>query len=53
MSYFIFTEKIFMNEPIKIFNHGRLKKEIFTYIDDSKWTISSLNINKKIFNLII
>ena len=53
MSYFIFTEKIFMNEPIKIFNHGRLKRD-FTYIDDIvSGIISSLNINKKysIYNL--
>lgn len=33
MAYFSFTQKIFAGEPIKIFNHGDMKRD-FTYIDD-------------------
>ncbi|WP_210366118.1 NAD-dependent epimerase [Bacillus sp. REN3] len=33
MAYFSFTEKILKGEPIKVFNHGKMKRD-FTYIDD-------------------
>lgn len=37
MAYFSFTDKFFKGEPIKIFNNGDLKNDLyrdFTYIDD-------------------
>ena len=33
MAYFLFTEAILKNKPIKVFNHGRMSRD-FTYIDD-------------------
>jgi len=33
MAYWIFTEKIFNGEPIRVFNHGNMLRD-FTYIDD-------------------
>jgi len=33
MAYFLFTEAILNNKPIKIFNHGEMLRD-FTYIDD-------------------
>jgi UDP-glucuronate 4-epimerase len=33
MALFIFTRAILANEPIQIFNHGRMARD-FTYIDD-------------------
>ena len=33
MAYYGFTQKIFAGEPIKIFNHGNMKRD-FTYVDD-------------------
>ncbi len=33
MSYFLFTEAILKNQPIKVFNYGKMKRN-FTYIDD-------------------
>jgi UDP-glucuronate 4-epimerase len=33
MAYFSFTKKILNNEPIDIFNHGKMKRD-FTFIDD-------------------
>lgn len=33
MAYFSFTNKIYANEPIKIFNNGDMLRD-FTYIDD-------------------
>jgi UDP-glucuronate 4-epimerase len=33
MALFLFTKAIFRNEPIKVFNHGRMQRD-FTYIDD-------------------
>lgn len=33
MAYYGFTQKIFASEPIKIFNHGDMKRD-FTYVDD-------------------
>ncbi|WP_462405912.1 GDP-mannose 4,6-dehydratase [Gracilibacillus sp. Marseille-QA3620] len=33
MAYYGFTQKIFAGEPIKIFNHGDMKRD-FTYVDD-------------------
>ena len=33
MALFLFTEAIVKNEPIKVFNHGKMKRD-FTYIDD-------------------
>lgn len=33
MAYFSFTQKIYKNEPIKIFNNGDMYRD-FTYIDD-------------------
>lgn len=33
MAYFSFTEKLLRGEPIKVFNHGDMKRD-FTYVDD-------------------
>ena len=33
MAYFLFTKAIFSGKPIKIFNHGDMRRD-FTYIDD-------------------
>lgn len=33
MALFLFTKAILNNEPIKVFNHGRMRRD-FTYIDD-------------------
>lgn len=33
MAYFLFTRAILEEEPIKVFNHGRMQRD-FTYIDD-------------------
>ncbi len=33
MAYFSFTKKILSEEPIDVYNHGKLKRD-FTYIDD-------------------
>lgn len=33
MAPWLFTEAIFRNQPIKIFNHGKMQRD-FTYIDD-------------------
>ena len=41
MAYFTFTDKIFKNEPIKIFNNGDLYRD-FTYVDDITEAISRM-----------
>jgi len=33
MAYYLFTEAILKNKPIKLFNNGKMKRD-FTYIDD-------------------
>jgi len=33
MAYFLFTRAILAGEPIKVFNHGKMRRD-FTYIDD-------------------
>ncbi len=33
MAYFLFTEAILNNRPIKVFNHGNMQRD-FTYVDD-------------------
>ena len=33
MSYYLFTDAIWKNEPIKVFNNGEMERD-FTYIDD-------------------
>lgn len=33
MAYFLFTKAILAGRPIKVFNHGKMKRD-FTYIDD-------------------
>ena len=33
MAYFHFTKSIFEGRPIKVFNHGKMKRD-FTYVDD-------------------
>ncbi len=33
MAYFLFTKAILANQPIKVFNQGKMKRD-FTYIDD-------------------
>ena len=53
MALYIFTKKILNNEPIQIFNFGKMERD-FTYIDDIIHGIySALKINHdlKIFNL--
>ena len=53
MGMYIFTKKIIENEPISVFNNGKMKRD-FTYIDDIiDGTISAIEKNYKyeIFNL--
>jgi len=53
MAMYIFANKISKNKPIKIFNHGKMKRD-FTYIDDIvSGVCSSLikNYKNEIFNL--
>lgn len=33
MAYWIFTERIFRDEPIRLFNHGRMRRDM-THVDD-------------------
>jgi UDP-glucuronate 4-epimerase len=33
MAYFLFTKAILEGKPIKVFNHGKMKRD-FTYVDD-------------------
>ena len=33
MALFLFTDAIMKNKPIKVFNHGKMKRD-FTFIDD-------------------
>ena len=33
MAYYLFTKAIFEDRPIKVFNHGKMRRD-FTYIDD-------------------
>jgi UDP-glucuronate 4-epimerase len=53
MALFIFTEAILNDKPIKVYNHGRMKRD-FTYIDDIvDGTIAALDrpFAYEIFNL--
>lgn len=53
MALFIFTRAILRGEPIKVFNHGRMKRD-FTYIDDIvQGVLASLNrpVPYAIYNL--
>jgi len=53
MAMFIFTKKILANEPIPVFNNGKMKRD-FTYIDDIiSGTRSAIEKNYKceVFNL--
>jgi UDP-glucuronate 4-epimerase len=61
MAYFGFTDKYFVNEPIKIFNNGDLDNDLyrdFTYIDDIVEGIERLlstppieDVQHKVFNI--
>lgn len=53
MAMFLFTDKILQDEPIQVFNHGKMKRD-FTYIDDIiAGTRSAIDKNYKceVFNL--
>jgi UDP-glucuronate 4-epimerase len=53
MAYFSFTKKILNNEPIEVFNEGRMKRD-FTYIDDIiEGTVQAIDLGAKceFFNL--
>ena len=53
MAYYLFTNKIANDEPIPVFNHGKMQRD-FTYIDDIiAGTRSAIDKNYKceIFNL--
>jgi UDP-glucuronate 4-epimerase len=53
MALFLFTEAILKNKPIKVYNHGRMKRD-FTYIDDIvDGTIAALDrpFPYEVFNL--
>ena len=41
MAYFSFTKKIMEDNPIQVFNHGKMQRD-FTYIDDITQAISKL-----------
>jgi len=45
MAYFIFTKAILSGKPIKIFNHGEMRRD-FTYIDDAVEAVFRLIQNK-------
>lgn len=49
MALFLFTEAILENKPIKIFNHGKMKRD-FTYVDDVASAIVHLLHRKPIPN---
>jgi UDP-glucuronate 4-epimerase len=63
MAYFGFTDKYFAGEPIKIFNNGDFKNDLyrdFTYIDDivegierllSNPSVGDNNVPHKVFNI--
>lgn len=53
MAYYQFTKDILENKPIKVFNHGKMRRD-FTYIDDIvDGIISSIDLgaNNAVFNL--
>jgi UDP-glucuronate 4-epimerase len=53
MAMYIFAKKILNNEPIQVFNYGKMKRD-FTYIDDIiNGIISAIkhNYNYEVFNL--
>jgi UDP-glucuronate 4-epimerase len=53
MAYFSFTKAILEGKPIKVFNHGKMRRD-FTYIDDIVQGIrAALNLNApcEVFNL--
>jgi UDP-glucuronate 4-epimerase len=50
MAYFSFTKAILSNKPIKIFNHGKMKRD-FTYIDDIVEGVARLTQKKPEPNL--
>lgn len=53
MAYYIFTKSILADQPIRVFNYGKMKRN-FTYIDDAvAGVLSSLDYGKgyEIFNL--
>lgn len=41
MAYFLFTKAILEGTPIKLFNHGRMRRD-FTYVDDVTRVVSRL-----------
>ncbi|MEO8321119.1 MAG: NAD-dependent epimerase, partial [Bradyrhizobium sp.] len=41
MAYFLFTKAILAGTPIKLFNHGRMRRD-FTYVDDVTRVVSRL-----------
>ncbi|MBR9921781.1 MAG: NAD-dependent epimerase/dehydratase family protein [Bacteroidetes bacterium] len=41
MAYFIFTKKILNEEPIQVFNHGKMKRD-FTFVDDITQAVEKL-----------
>ena len=47
MAYYLFTEAISKNKPIKVFNNGKMERD-FTYIDDIVNCVKKLL--KKILN---
>ncbi|NGX59035.1 MAG: UDP-N-acetylglucosamine 4-epimerase [Chlamydiae bacterium] len=53
MAYYMFTESILKNEPIHIFNQGKMRRD-FTYIDDVvAGTLAAIDLEAewKVFNL--
>lgn len=53
MAYFSFTKEILNNKPIRIFNHGQMRRD-FTYIDDIVGGIlAALEVDKsfEVYNL--
>ena len=49
MAMFLFTDKILQNEPIQVFNYGKMKRD-FTYIDDIIAITTLLNICGEYYN---
>ena len=41
MALFLFADAILAGKPIKLFNHGKMRRD-FTYIDDATWVVMRL-----------
>ncbi len=49
MAYFLFTRAILAGKPIKVFNHGKMKRD-FTYIDDIVEAVTRIIVRPPVGN---